>query len=52
MAAEAATFGVVAYEVAETAAQVGIGAYMVSRPTMPLKATFSQIATSKDDDTR
>jgi len=35
-----------------TTAQVGIGAYMVSKPTMPLKATFSQIATSSDDNTR
>ncbi|KAK0869004.1 hypothetical protein LTR87_013913 [Friedmanniomyces endolithicus] len=39
-------------EVVSTTAQVGIGAYMVSKPTMPLKATFSQIATSSDDNTR
>ncbi|KAK3072067.1 hypothetical protein LTR53_007498 [Teratosphaeriaceae sp. CCFEE 6253] len=39
-------------EVVSTTAQVGIGAYMVAKPTLPLKATFSQIATSSDDGTR
>ncbi|TKA64857.1 hypothetical protein B0A55_11749 [Friedmanniomyces simplex] len=39
-------------EVVSTTAQVGVGAYMVSKPTMPMKATFSQIATSSDDNTR
>ena len=38
-----------AEEVVSTTAQVGIGAYMVAKPTMPLKATFNQIATAPDD---
>ena len=49
--AEAAA-AAVAYETVETAAQVGVGAYMVAKPTMPLKATFTRIATSSDDETR
>ncbi|KAK3706705.1 hypothetical protein LTR37_012549 [Vermiconidia calcicola] len=49
--AEAAAAAAV-YEVVETSAQIGVGAYMVAKPTMPLKATFSQIATSSDDDTK
>lgn len=40
------------YETVETAAQIGVGAYMVSKPTHPLKATFKQIASSSDDQTR
>jgi len=39
-------------EAIETSAQVAIGAYYVSQPTAPLKATFTQIATSSDDTTR
>ncbi len=50
--AEIAAAAWAAEEVVSTTAQVGIGAYMVSKPTMPLKATFSQIATSSDDNTR
>ena len=42
----------IAYETVETVAQVGVGAYMVAKPTMPLKATFAQIATSSDDQTK
>ena len=42
----------VAEEVVSTTAQAGLAAYYVSQPTMPLKATFSQIATSSDDGTR
>ena len=42
----------VAGETIETAAQIGVGAYMVTKPTQPLKATFLQIATSSDDETR
>ena len=39
-------------EVVETASQVGVAGYMIAKPTMPLKATFTQIATSSDDSTR
>ena len=49
--AEAAA-GVAIYETVETVAQLGVGAYMVAKPTGPLKAQFSQIATSSDDETR
>ncbi|KAM0713866.1 hypothetical protein Q7P37_010828 [Cladosporium fusiforme] len=41
-----------AEEVVSTTAQVGVAAYMVSQPTMPLKGTFGQIATAPDDHTR
>jgi len=41
-----------AEEVVSTGVQVGIAAYMVSQPTMPLKGTFRQIATAPDDNTR
>jgi hypothetical protein len=41
-----------AEEVVSTGVQVGIAAYMVSQPTMPLKGTFRQIATAPDDHTR
>ncbi|KAK5725378.1 hypothetical protein LTR15_003564 [Elasticomyces elasticus] len=50
--AEVAAIAWAAEEVVSTTAQVGIGAYMVSKPTLPLKATFTQIATSSDDNTR
>lgn len=39
-------------EAISTTVQVGVAAYMVTKPTMPLKATFKQIATSSDDSTR
>jgi hypothetical protein len=41
-----------AEEVVSTGVQVGIAAYMVSQPSMPLKGTFRQIATAPDDHTR
>lgn len=41
-----------AEEVVSTTAQVGVAAYMVSKPTMPLKATFAQIASAPDDGTK
>ncbi len=44
--------GALAYEAVETVAQIGIGAYFVAKPTMPLKAKLMQIATSKDDETK
>ncbi|PPJ55616.1 hypothetical protein CBER1_03735 [Cercospora berteroae] len=52
MAEAAAVGGVVAYEVAETAVQVAAAGYAVAKPTQPLKASFHQIATAKDDETR
>lgn len=50
--AEIVAGAVVAEEVISYTAYLGIGAYMVAKPTVPLKATFSQIATSSDDSTR
>ena len=41
-----------AYEVVETTAQIGVGAYMVAKPTAPLKATFTQIASSSEESTK
>ncbi|KAI1301112.1 hypothetical protein F5Y03DRAFT_220314 [Xylaria venustula] len=39
-----------AEEVVSTSIQAGVAGYAIAQPTMPLKATFSQIAsTSKDD---
>lgn len=52
MAAEVAAGLWAAEEVVSTGAQIGIAGYMLTKPTMPLKATFTQIATSSDDDTR
>lgn len=52
MAEAAAVGGVIAYEVAETTVQVGAAGYAVAKPTLPLKASFVQIATATDDDTR
>lgn len=52
MAEAAAVGGVVAYEVAETAVQAGAAGYAIAKPTQPLKASFHQIATAKDDETR
>lgn len=49
--AEAAA-AAIAYEAVETTAQVGVAGYMIAQPTMPLKARFTQIATSSDDETR
>jgi len=46
----AATYAV--GEAIETTAQLGVAAYFVSQPTVPLKATFTQIATSSNDSTR
>ena len=50
--AEVAAGAVVAEEVVTNVAYAGVGAYMVAKPTMPLKATFTRIANSKDDDSR
>ena len=52
MAAEVAAGLWAAEEVVSTTAQIGVAGYMLTKPTMPLKATFTQIAISSDDDTR
>lgn len=51
MAAEAAAGVWAAEEAVSTTAQAGLAAYAVAKPTMPLKATFSQIAAAKDNET-
>jgi hypothetical protein len=50
--AEVAAGVVIAEEVVSTTIQGAAATYAVAKPTMPLKATFTQIATAKDDDTR
>lgn len=50
--AEIAAGAYVASEVIEHGAQAGYAAYLVSKPTLPLKATFTRIATAKDDHTK
>ncbi|KAK5115544.1 hypothetical protein LTR62_001203 [Meristemomyces frigidus] len=52
MAVELAAAAWAAEEVVSTTVQIGVGAYMVAKPTAPLHATFTQIATSSDDDTK
>lgn len=52
MAAEVAVGAVVAEEIVSTTIQGGIAAYAIAKPTNGLKATFKQIATARDDDTR
>ncbi|KAI8628499.1 hypothetical protein F5Y19DRAFT_142431 [Xylariaceae sp. FL1651] len=39
-----------AEEVVSTSVQAGVAGYAVAQPTMPLKATFSQIASTSGDD--
>lgn len=51
-AAEIAAGAYIASEVIEHGAQVGYAAYLVSKPTLPLKATFTRIATAADDQSR
>ena len=41
-----------AEEVISTGVQAGIAGYAVAKPTVPLKATFSQIASTTKDDSR
>lgn len=50
--AEVAAGLVVAEEVVSTTVQAGAATYAVAKPTMPLKATFTQIAAAKDEETR
>lgn len=49
MAAEIAAGAYIAAEAIEHTAEAGYAAYIVSKPTLPLKATFSRIATSSGD---
>jgi hypothetical protein len=49
--AEIAAGAYIASEVIEHGAQAGYAAYLVSKPTLPLKATFTRIATASDDHT-
>lgn len=51
MAAEVAAGAYIAAEAIEHTAEAGYAAYIVSKPTMPLKATFSRIATTSGDHT-
>jgi hypothetical protein len=37
-------------ETLSTAAQAGVAGYFLAKPTLPLKATFTRIAVSDDDD--
>ncbi|KAF1847533.1 galactose oxidase [Cucurbitaria berberidis CBS 394.84] len=48
-AAEIAAGAYIASEVVEHGAQLGYAAYLVSKPTLPLKATFKRIATTSGD---
>lgn len=51
MAAEVAAGAYIAAEAIEHTAEAGYAAYIVSKPTLPLKATFSRIATISGDHT-
>ncbi|KAF2846446.1 hypothetical protein T440DRAFT_432787 [Plenodomus tracheiphilus IPT5] len=50
--AEIAAGAYVAAEVVEHTAEAGYAAYIVSKPTLPLKVTFTRIATASDDESR
>ncbi|CAJ2504755.1 Uu.00g121490.m01.CDS01 [Anthostomella pinea] len=50
--AEVAAGLVVAEEIVSTSLQAGAATYAVAKPTMPLKATFSQIGSTDDDASR
>ncbi|KAH7408497.1 hypothetical protein DE146DRAFT_646366 [Phaeosphaeria sp. MPI-PUGE-AT-0046c] len=52
MAAEVAAGAYIASEIIEHGAQAGYAAYLVSKPTLPLKVTFTRIATASDDHTK
>jgi len=47
--AEVAAGAYVAAEVVEHTAEAGYAAYIVSKPTLPLKVTFKRIATATGD---
>ncbi|KAH9866548.1 hypothetical protein J1614_008238 [Plenodomus biglobosus] len=50
--AEIAAGAYVAAEVVEHTAEAGYAAYIVSKPTLPLKVTFTRMATASDDESR
>lgn len=50
--AEVAAGAYLAAEVVEHTAQAGYAAYVISKPTLPLKVSFLRIATASDDDSR
>lgn len=50
--AAGAGIAIAAEEVVSTGVQVGVAGYMVSKPTMPLKVTYTMIANAPDDLTR
>jgi hypothetical protein len=52
MAAELVGGAYLATEVVEHGAEAAYAAYIVSKPTLPLKATFQRIATADDDHTQ
>lgn len=52
MAAELVGGAYLATEVVEHGAEAAYAAYIVSKPTLPLKATFQRIATAEDDHTQ
>jgi hypothetical protein len=52
MAAELIGGAYIASEVVEHSVEAGYAAYIVSKPTLPLKATFQRIATADDDHSR
>lgn len=47
--AEVAAGAYIAAEVVEHTAEAGYAAYIVSKPTLPLKVTFTRIATATGD---
>ncbi|KAF2015760.1 hypothetical protein BU24DRAFT_491969 [Aaosphaeria arxii CBS 175.79] len=50
--AAGAGVAIAAEEVVSRGAEVGLAAYMIAKPTMPLKATYTRIATADDDPSR
>ncbi|KAI0509714.1 hypothetical protein F5B22DRAFT_312747 [Xylaria bambusicola] len=50
--AEVAAGLAAAEQIISTGVQAGVSGYAVAKPTMPLKATFSQIASTTQDDSR
>lgn len=50
--AEVAAGAYVAAEVIEHVAEAGYAAYIITKPTLPLKVTFTRVATATDDESR
>jgi hypothetical protein len=47
--AAGAGIALAAEQVVSTSIQVGTAGYMIAKPTMPLKATFTMVANAEDD---